>query len=174
MAETPDSKPHEIDLVEFITSLGRQTHAATVMVLSARLEQALTWIIQGRMPNLSNRQKPKLFEAYGPLASFSAKIDVGFALGFITESERRTLHTIRQIRNEFAHSDDPKLSFDHDAMQDLLLKLPIPTALFTSNLHRFTAVASECAGDLQKHLDQIELARAVGEYGKTPSPEKTV
>lgn len=156
----------EIDLAKFVENLARQTHASTAMLLSARLEQALQWIIEGNMPNLSNRTKLKLFDGMGPLSPFSAKIDVAFALGLITTAEKQILHAIRIIRNEFAHSDDPTLSFDHGSMATLLAKLPKPRGLYTSNLHLFTQVASECADALQIHLDKLDLIKSVRNYAE--------
>jgi len=46
-----------------------------------------------------------------PLGTFSARIDVAFLLALLSESERRDLHLIRKIRNDFAHEPSP-LTFD--------------------------------------------------------------
>ena len=45
----------------------------------------------------------ELFEGTGALATFSAKIEMSFRLGLISEGEHRTLTAIRKVRNEFAH-----------------------------------------------------------------------
>ncbi|GLS35409.1 hypothetical protein GCM10010869_09970 [Mesorhizobium tianshanense] len=39
----------------------------------------------------------------GPLASFSSRIEMAFALGFLAPREVRDLNLIRKVRNEFAH-----------------------------------------------------------------------
>jgi hypothetical protein len=113
-----------IDPTEFIKHLEQLTHAGIAMVCASRLEVGVESRLQNQMPNLSGRLKPRLFDGYGPLSSFSAKIEVAFALGFITEMERRYLHAIRDIRNQFAHSTNPNLSFDHDEIRALCAKLP--------------------------------------------------
>jgi DNA-binding MltR family transcriptional regulator len=48
-----------------------------------------------------------LFEGYGPLATFNAKIDIGFALGIYGTVTRSDLHIVRKIRNDFAHTLEP-------------------------------------------------------------------
>lgn len=64
------------------------------------------------MVNLKNDVRDKLFTGYGPLASFSAKIDMAFALGLIDAEQRKTLNHVRHIRNVFAHADE-LLHFNH-------------------------------------------------------------
>ena len=73
------------------------------------------------VPNLSNRLREKLFTGYGPLSSFSAKIDIAYSLNLITENLKGDLHILREIRNEFAHST-VMLHFDTDEMKALLTK----------------------------------------------------
>ena len=58
-------------------------------------------------------KKKRLFRPEGPLGSFSARIDLAYALGLIGKKAARDLHLIRKIRNDFAH--DPKtIMFDDD------------------------------------------------------------
>lgn len=143
---------YNIDAAALFESLSRQTHASTAMVLSARLEQVLRWVVENHMPNASNRLKARLFEGYGPLTHFSAKIDIAFALGLINGTTRQLLHGIREIRNEFAHSDDPGMSFDHHALTPLLQKLPIKKHP-SLGLHQFTDAAYECVISLLRVLE---------------------
>src|SRR5680860_1238080 len=107
------------------------------MCIRDRLEQMVTSIIEAHMPNLSNNIKRKLFENSGPLASFSAKIDIAYSLGFIPSNEKRTLHAIRLIRNIFAHSGEPEINFDYESLQPFLAKLPNPKIKTSSNLDWF-------------------------------------
>lgn len=46
-----------------------------------------------------------------PLSTFSSRIDAAYLLGLITQNERRALHLIRKIRNDFGHIPEP-ISFD--------------------------------------------------------------
>lgn len=45
----------------------------------------------------------KLFEGTSALSTFSAKINMAFALGLLTEETKKNLHYIKKIRNHFAH-----------------------------------------------------------------------
>ena len=59
-----------------------------------------------------------LFVGYGPLSTFSARIDVAFASGLLNSVLRRELHLIRKIRNHFAHHP-LETSFDSSPVKDL-------------------------------------------------------
>jgi hypothetical protein len=54
-----------------------------------------------------------------PLSSFSAKIELGFALGLYDDKLRHPLNMIRDVRNEFAHNMDAT-SFDHPDVAKLI------------------------------------------------------
>jgi DNA-binding MltR family transcriptional regulator len=47
-----------------------------------------------------------------PIGTFSSRIDLAFMLGFLSEQQRRDLHLIRKIRNDFGHNPSP-ITFDH-------------------------------------------------------------
>ena len=65
----------------------------------------------------------EIFSAYGPLGSFSAKIDLCFYFGFLSQGEYSELHRIRRIRNEFAHSLGAPLSFAAPEISNHVSKL---------------------------------------------------
>ncbi len=64
----------------------------------------------------------ELFERYGPLSTFSARIDIAFALGLITLQMKSDLTYIRKIRNHFAHHID-ETSFNMAPAKDLCSNL---------------------------------------------------
>jgi DNA-binding MltR family transcriptional regulator len=70
-----------------------------------------------------------LFSANGPLATFSARINLAFSLGWISDDVRRDLHVLRDIRNTFAHSFDHAASFADDGIPDRLKALVSPAPL---------------------------------------------
>jgi DNA-binding MltR family transcriptional regulator len=97
-------------LTPYLAELAGQSDRACGIVAAAMLETLLEQILRKRfVPGTSD----DLFVTYGPLSTFSAKVNACAALGLITASERRELHTIRRIRNDFAH-DLHKSSFDQD------------------------------------------------------------
>jgi len=99
------------------------------------------------MPHLSNTLKDKLFEGVGPLRTFSAKIDIAYSMGLISAGVRRDLHAMREIRNEFAHSDGI-LSFNHEAIDKLTPKLSAPNGLTEPSELRFFAVYKICRQEI--------------------------
>jgi hypothetical protein len=59
----------------------------------------------------------KLFKGYAPLSSFSSRVDIAFALGFVPKILRDELSRIRKIRNHFAHHPDVT-SFEVSPVKD--------------------------------------------------------
>jgi hypothetical protein len=55
----------------------------------------------------------------GPLTTFAAKIDLAYLIGLLSEKDRRELHTIRKVRNEFAHGFGRR-SFQFEIIRDLV------------------------------------------------------
>ena len=58
-----------------------------------------------------------------PLGTFSARIDLAFALGLLDSDVHRDLHLIRKIRNEFGHNPLP-ISFTEPAIASRCRELP--------------------------------------------------
>ena len=59
-----------------------------------------------------------LLESMGPLSTFSARIKVARALGWISEDARSDLDRIRGIRNDFAHVANYSLDFGDRSVAD--------------------------------------------------------
>ena len=152
----------------------KRTHASTAMILSARLDNKLRRILEGNMPRLSGRLKKRLFENYGPLNSFSAKIDLAFALGHILEDEYRILHATRDIRNAFAHTNDFNLHFDHEIIVELLAKIPRKKEKGVESAKYFMNTCNECGELLDKHIQSNDLVQALKDRvdSKKALPEK--
>ena len=88
-------------LANLPTITGRTNARATAIVGAAQLDYLLEQVLRHHM--IAKPEK-SLFEAYGPLSSFSAKIDLARSLGILTKGEASDLHRVRKIRNVFAHS----------------------------------------------------------------------
>jgi DNA-binding MltR family transcriptional regulator len=89
-------------------SAGKDIDRTMAITQAAHLELILMVLLKSHMRR--NRITDKLFEDFGPLSSFSAKIDCAYALRLINEKTRQDLTCVRKIRNKFAHSMVP-LSF---------------------------------------------------------------
>ncbi|MBY5366653.1 hypothetical protein HFO91_01560 [Rhizobium leguminosarum] len=59
---------------------------------------------------------------YGPLNTFTARVDIAFALGIVGSGARKALKLIAEIRNKFAHKLEIH-SFDHPDVTKLIDKL---------------------------------------------------
>jgi len=63
-----------------------------------------------------------IFDRSGTAATFSAKIDLAYSVGLLHRMQFNDLHTMRKIRNEFAHSWDD-ISFQTDNIKQLCFNL---------------------------------------------------
>jgi DNA-binding MltR family transcriptional regulator len=133
---------------------------AAVLVSSSRLDKALREAIQTRMHALDNQLKARLFENYGPLSTFSAKIDIAYALSLFDANMHHDLSVIRKIRNTFAHPSGPinkTPSFDDEQLLSLCKRFkgynltcePRPIFLFGIKVAECILVLSQDQGDLE-------------------------
>ena len=65
---------------------------------------------------------------------FRVNVEIAYALGLYDQETRDGLHTVRKIRNKFAHSRDP-LEFEHEEVAALCRQLR--TDYKTANLRRW-------------------------------------
>jgi DNA-binding MltR family transcriptional regulator len=100
-----------------IEEIEKQTDRGAAIIASAYLEERLLAAIKART-NRHDKIESAIYKGSGPLASFSAKIDLGLLLGIYTPKLHSFLHTIRDIRNEFAHKSKPR-NFSSQRIKDL-------------------------------------------------------
>jgi hypothetical protein len=120
----PDAEAYRL-----IRSWSRKGDAEAALIAGAFVEDRLGFAIKlyfVKLPTTGNTEtlltETALFDGYGPLASFFAKIDLGCALGLYGAKQRMELHVIRSIRNSFAHTLEPA-TFADSAIEDKLKKL---------------------------------------------------
>lgn len=109
-----------------VDEIEKQTDRGAALVASSFLENRLEQAIKARLwPNPDPAILGKLFNgAAAPLGSFSAKIDLGHLLELYPHAVHWLLHRIRDIRNDFAHEENP-ISFDTPTVSDRC-KLIVP------------------------------------------------
>ena len=100
--------------------------AQVAIVGATGLDEALEGALLTKMRPLSRDMKDRLFDGYGPLANFAAKIDLAFALEIITKDLYDVLRTVNNVRVAFAHSKRVKTFNDPD-VSGLLRSLGIDT-----------------------------------------------
>lgn len=113
----------------FAASLQKESDRACAVLGAAMLDQVLGDLIRSAMAEDAPRS---LFEGYGPIASFSARIDISLGLGLISRDEHCDLHLIRKIRNAFAHEMDHELSFASDPIAHRVAELKVVAALYAN------------------------------------------
>jgi len=104
------------NLAKSIAQSEKRSHAAFVVRLTSVLEFDLERCIKWKFRALNKDMNNRLFEGYGPLSTFAAKIDVAYALDITTDAIHRELNLMRRIRNNFAHSKDA-LSLDQEPIK---------------------------------------------------------
>ena len=111
------------DAMRYYDALNQESDRATAILAAAHFENILGKQIMHKFVELNRELQKKIFDGYGPLSTFSAKIDIAFALGLYDEENRKGLHKIRRIRNEFAHAPMP-IKFNNEKIADMCSKLP--------------------------------------------------
>src|SRR5690349_20803630 len=106
--------PSDEEISDVLRKAEIMSQASLVLIIITTIERSLEVTLVSHMPNLGTSLGKELFGVYGPLGSLKARIDIAFAFGFINEDVRRDLHTVRAIRNCFAH---PKGIMHFDAKE---------------------------------------------------------
>ena len=100
-----------------LEEIEKQTDRASALIATSYLEDRLLSAIKARIVR-DDKLEQKMFRGSGPLTAFSAKIDLAFMLGIYGGEVQKMLHTIREIRNEFAHQPQPR-DFNSQRIKDL-------------------------------------------------------
>ncbi len=134
--------------------IGEASDRAVAIFASAILDNELAKALEGKFVSLSDQRRDKLFEGYGALSTFSAKIDVGFALGLFGSETRGNLDRLRKIRNKFAHSGEP-LKFSDPAITDLCAKITNTLTTATAPRDRYMQATSLVGSRLRDFVEGI-------------------
>jgi hypothetical protein len=160
MAGEPDKKPDLTELGEKIAAgflqSHRMSHTSVVVTAAAILDQALERAIKTKMPTLSGNLAKKIFEDFGALSSFSAKIDVAHALDITSELIHVELGKIRRMRNMFSHSEK-MLSLDVEPVRTLFYQLTRPPGASGSYAEQFVT----CIVVISEFLEQYLLRMGI-------------
>ena len=91
--------------------LDHETDRSIVIVAGALLDEALKETIKAAIIPAAKKDWCVFSGSNSPISSFSARIDLCYQLGLISNVMQRDLHIIRKLRNDFAHNPF-ELSFD--------------------------------------------------------------
>jgi DNA-binding MltR family transcriptional regulator len=162
------------DLAVIIQDMKLHTDTATAVVLASRVEDYLQAAIQTKMrDDLSSTLIEKLFKGYGPLNSFSGKIDVAYAFSMFGVDIYNDLRAIKDIRNKFAHSKNV-IHFESGELAPLLQKLTgwtvqsIPIDLYLER-------CKSCIAAFEEHLALAVTLEVIKEFKSqhAASPDKS-
>lgn len=123
MPFTEDNLKRELTL---ILELENQSDRGVAIIGTAWLEEQLQVAIKSRLED-DKATWSRLFENSGPIATFSARIDLARLLGIVDQDVYSDLQMIRKIRNDFAHwiaaKDHVALTFETQHISDRCLNL---------------------------------------------------
>ena len=124
MTEAPEDSPFS-KLIDNLDQMFALSQAAMAIYVSQLVENILAEKLASKLAISSNNFKHRIFEGYGPLSTFTAKIDMARALEIVDEETYNTLRILKSIRNEVAHPDTESLpNFDGPAIVKECRKLP--------------------------------------------------
>jgi DNA-binding MltR family transcriptional regulator len=90
---------------------------ASAIIAAAYLEDVVKFALSRCFVELTGKEYDALFGSSGPLFSFSAAINVGYALGIYGKIARNDLDNIRKLRNVFAHAMVPVSFYTTEIIQ---------------------------------------------------------
>src|SRR3979490_3238118 len=118
----PSESHTQEQISAFLKEVKSQTDRGAAIIAAAVLDDLLEQVILARLIALGSERRDTLFDKTGaPLTSFSAKIEMSFALGVISNEARLALHLIRDVRNAFAHRIE-QVTFDHPTVVEMIDK----------------------------------------------------
>ena len=112
----------------YYDELNGTSDRATAILAAAYFEGKLGDAIMCRFAQISSafsdqvESGNRVFKKHNPIWNFSAKIEIGFALGLYNEEIRKDLHNAGEVRNKFAHASKP-VEFDDTGIAAICLQL---------------------------------------------------
>ena len=164
---TEESEMSFSEALESVRGMASLAHTAIVIFMSQIVENALAEKLTSKMTIPSNSFKVRIFYGYGPLSSFSAKIDMARALEVVDEETFNTLRVVKDIRNAFAHpANGSTADFDNVEIVRKCRKLP-GYAKDENCFSLFSDAVASIIVTLDDSDDAKALADAFQELGKT-------
>jgi DNA-binding MltR family transcriptional regulator len=98
-----------------------ETDRSCAILICSHLDQLLETLLKARLVSIRSKTDD-IFEGYGPLGSFSARIEIAYRLGLISNCMRADLHMVRKIRNHMAHGTG-FVSFEMSPVKDWVIHI---------------------------------------------------
>ncbi|ENJ2051538.1 hypothetical protein AB0613_004435 [Vibrio parahaemolyticus] len=108
---------------------GASDRSAAIVGVSY-LDELLKEVIQEYMVKDTSNNDKQMFSNNGPLSSFGSRIDISYRFGIISKYEKSQLHTLRKIRNVFAHML-VGASFESESIKQQVLNTSVSIEMLT-------------------------------------------
>jgi DNA-binding MltR family transcriptional regulator len=174
--DLPPKQPNQIQRLLDIINSESADDRTCVLVLSSNLDNRLRELLKAYFISTTKTREKKIFEGTGPLSTFSARINVSYLCGLLSEAEQHDLDVIRDIRNDFAHEEE-HVDFATESVvsrcfslrlgQELRKKRPEQKSTNARGTFRVVALAMT-----QLLVGRIQLAGTIGQ--KAPFPHSSI
>jgi hypothetical protein len=105
MRDISRRRPAEDEWDDLFLEIRTQTDRGVALIAGSLVDATLMLALQSKMHEGVKDEMAAVFEdVHAPLATFSSRITIGWALGIFGPVMRARLNTIRSIRNTFAHA----------------------------------------------------------------------
>lgn len=102
-------------LLSIQAELQKETDRGVAILAAAMLDEKLKTILSNFL--IQGVQSDALLKgSNAPIGTFSAKLNMAFAVGLISSDEYHDAEIIRRIRNDFAHKFDFAFSFENQSV----------------------------------------------------------
>lgn len=98
-----NAKENLVEYLTFRNELTRESDRGSALLAASYIDALLEKVLKVKMIG-NKKHLENLFDANGPLGSFSSRINIAYSVGLITKNHHNDLHLIRKIRNVFGHS----------------------------------------------------------------------
>jgi hypothetical protein len=142
---------------EALQVVGALSQSGTVLVACSVLDAELERALKVTMRPMNREMYGRLFHGYGPLSSFSSKIDLAYAFGLTTNGVQANLTIIKSIRNKFAHTADV-LTLESAGVQPLYQKLEKPAEPKENST---VGIFIECVDEIVSFLEEYLKSEGV-------------
>jgi len=111
----------------------KETDRAAALLVASAMDEQLKALLRTRLVPIYENDS-LLDGPHVPIATLSSRIDSAYRLGLISDRLRDDLHTIRTIRNEFAH-DVFTCTFESHSVRDRMARLRGSVGSIADEMH---------------------------------------
>ena len=168
MTDAPEDSSFS-KIIAAIEAMFPASQAAMAIYISQLVENILEGSLTSKLTISSNNFNDRLFKGYGPLSTFTAKIDMARALEIVDEETYNYLRILKNIRNEVAHPDDLDSlpNFDSPAIVKECQKLPG----YIDEEHCYKQFIRMVASTIVR-IDDSEAVKVMAEMLRGTDPER--